>query len=154
MRRFSSSMIGAAAVAAFTLVYLFHVRDLPWGAASAPEAGFVPKSLGWILLILCLLLILREAVGGRPPASPPEEGKGKKAYGRTIAAMAALVSYPLLMPYIGFIATTGLSLLAVFRIIRYRTWAMSILAAGVITAASYFIFTSLLGVYFPRGIFG
>jgi hypothetical protein len=155
MRRFSSGMIGAAAVAAFTILYLFHVRDLPWGEASAPEAGFVPKSLGWFLLVLCLLLILREAVRGKTPAAPPpEEGKGEKGYGRTMAAMAALASYPALMPHIGFIAATGLCLLAIFRIIGYRTWTVSILAAGVITVASYLIFTVLLGVYFPRGIFG
>jgi hypothetical protein len=100
-------------------------------------------------------LILQEAMRGKASAAgPPEEGKGEKGYGRTMAAMAALISYPILMSYIGFIATTGLSLLAIFRIIRYRTWTMSILAAGVITAVSYFIFTVLLGVYFPRGIFG
>ena len=155
MRRFSSDFIGAAAVAAFTLFYLFHVRALPWGEASAPEAGFVPKSLGWLLLVLCLLLIGREAVGGKtPPSHAQKEGKTTPGYGRTTAAMAVLASYPVLMSYIGFLAATGLFLLAIFRIIRYRSWAASILAAVTLTFASYFIFTVLLGVYFPRGILG
>ena len=155
MRRFSSDFIGAAAVAAFTLFYLFQVRALPWGEASAPEAGFVPKSLGWLLLILCLLLIVREAMRGKnSPAPPSQEGETPRGYGRTTAAIAALASYPLLMSHIGFLAATGLFLLAIFRIVRYRTWASSILAAAAITFASYFIFTVLLGVYFPRGILG
>ena len=155
MRRFSSDFIGAAAVAAFTLFYLFHVRGLPWGEASAPEAGFVPKSLGWLLLILCLLLIGREAMRGKNSPGPPlQEGKTVPGYGRTTAAIAALCIYPLLMSHIGFLAATGLFLLAIFRIIGYRTWAGSIVAAAAITFASYFIFTVLLGVYFPRGILG
>jgi putative tricarboxylic transport membrane protein len=155
MRRISSNLIGAAAVAALAILYLIHVRDLPWGAAGAPEAGFVPKSLGWLLLILCLLLILREAVRRKPPSlSPANEEKAPGGYGPTAAAMAALISYPLLMNHLGFLAATGLFLLAVFRIIRYRTWGMSVLAAGAITLASYIIFTVLLGVHFPRGIFG
>jgi hypothetical protein len=158
MRRLSPTLIGAAAVAVSSLLYLIHVRDLPFGETGAPETGFVPKILGWFLLFLCFLLILREgfrpasaATSGLPPGepSPPKAG-----YRRALAAAAVLVAYPVTMTHAGFILATGLGLLAIFRVIQYRSWGGSLLAAAAITAVSYFVFTSLLGVYFPRGIFG
>jgi hypothetical protein len=64
------------------------------------------------------------------------------------------MAYPGIMGYFGFILATGLSLLAIFRIIQYRTWMGSILISAVITLISYLVFTVLLGVHFPGGIWG
>ena len=156
-------MIGAATVMVLSLVYLGEAWELPFGEAGAPDIGFVPKALGVLLFLLCLLLFIREWLqGARRRGQEGDEGQTAKQRERTarpgirrvLAVTLTLLLYPLLLRYGGFLVATALMLLAVLRLVEYRSWIGSTAAALTATVAAYIIFSLLLGVYFPKGIFG
>ena len=156
-------MIGPAVVGILSLVYLGEAWELPFGEAGAPDIGFVPKALGFLLFLLCLLLFIQEWVqeasrrgleGVGEQTSKQRERTARPGIRRALAVTLALLLYPLLLRYGGFFVATALMLLAVLRLVRYRTWIGSTAAALTATAAAYIIFSFFLGVYFPKGIFG
>ena len=161
LKRISPGIIGAAGVAVLSIAYLIEARDLPFGAPSAPDMGFFPKCLGLFSLFLCFLLILRERISSirragneDPSLEAAEEPSGRSGSFHGPAVVLTLLLYPLFLNWMGFLASTALMLFAVLRLVRYRTWLHSLIAALVITAMAYVTFSYWMGVYFPKGFLG
>jgi hypothetical protein len=160
MSRLTPNMIGAALIGAATSIYLFEAVKLPFGGLSAPDIGFMPRTLAWIVLGLCLILFLNDALRHKPlrknapqaaQAASTEPPAGKR---RGLAVMAALLFYPLALPFLGFLATSTITMLTVFRTVRYRGWLGSLVIALVSTGIYYLILGIWAGVHFPSGWFG
>ena len=161
MRRISPEIVGTAAIAVLSIVYLWEAWDLPFGALHAPDIGFFPKCLGLFSLCLCLLLILKEATSSirRTKNEPLSTGVPMPSFGRPdsfqgLAVVFTLLLYPLFLEWMGFLISTPIMLFAVLRLVRYRTWLRSLIVALVITTASYIVFSYWMGVYFPKGFLG
>ena len=161
MKRISPGIVGTAAIAVLSMVYLREAWDLPFGDLSAPDMGFFPKCLALFSILLCLLLILKEGISPvrRKKNEPPSTGGPVPPFGRPdsshgLAVVFTLLLYPLLLEWTGFLISTPLMLFAVLRLVRYRTWLRSLIVALVITATSYIVFSYWMGVYFPKGFLG
>jgi len=161
MRRISPGIVGTAAIAVLSIVYLWEAWDLPFGALNAPDMGFFPKCLALFSLLLCLLLILKEGISPirrtkneTPSTGAPVAPSGRAGSLHGLAVVFTLLVYPLLLEWMGFLISTPIMLFAVLRLVRYRTWLRSLIVALIITATSYIVFSCWMGVYFPKGFLG
>jgi hypothetical protein len=66
----------------------------------------------------------------------------------------ALFAYGFLLELVGFLVTTFLFLLFLFKVPEPKGWAIPLVISGVAVIASYFIFAVWLKSAFPKGIFG
>lgn len=112
----------------------------------------MPFLLGFFLCIISFyfLLTVLYKKGEQSEAVVVNEAQGQINFGKLCIVLASLFAYPLLFEPLGFLFTTLLILISLFRSMNNR-WS-SVLLASVITAlVSYFIFT-YLGIRFPKGI--
>lgn len=158
MNKLSANAKGALSAGIIAVIYLIEGHDLNYGTAGMPGEGFVPLLMGIGLLACSLLLLIRETVfspTGEPGGSPePETGPEQLDLRKPLKLMVILVLYPLLLPYLGFIAATIGLLLGSFRIFAYRNWLWSAGISVVVTLVTYFVFEKCLSVLFPPGIWG
>ncbi len=120
-----------------------------------PGPGFLPFICGIILIGLSLMVLVPALRTG-----PGEKrGAGKKFFlekgslRRLSYAMAFLVGYGIFLPIAGFILTTFVFMLFMFRLMEPQKWSRVFLLAASTAALAYFLFASL-EVQLPQGILG
>lgn len=148
----SNNAKGAAIAAVAGIIYMIEGRELETGTASMPQEGFIPAIVGVALLLLCLALVLKEALGKTLFSGEGEEDENF-SWKRPLLLIGVLLLYPALLPVFGFLVTTPVLLFAVFRIFNYRTLPRSAFAALLCTAVAYGTLDYWLKVVsFPAGI--
>ena len=159
--RMTHNVIGATGVGAAAIIYILDALTLPIGTVQSPNMGFVPLIIGLVLLGCCVLLVALDwlfpgkvekmVVFSEDEDDEPEgESTGYKKPG--IIAGALLV-YPFIFTALGFVISTFLLLFVALRTLEYKTWRISLLTSVVAILITYVVFSVLLGVYFPSGIF-
>jgi hypothetical protein len=83
---------------------------------------------------------------GSAPAGSP--------VGQILSVLAALVLYAYVFTYLGFILSTGLLLLFLFKAVEPQKWSWAITGAVISTLAAYGVFQLWLGSQLPRGFLG
>ncbi len=160
MARLSHNAWGAAGIAVGTLIYLFEARKLPFGSVRNPDIGFMPILIGFLVLGLCLVLLVRELL--RPPQNgkkeldlfDEEEKEETSGFKKPLLLAAAILIYPLAFVSLGFLSATVLLTTVSLRVMEYRGWFWSLGIAVFITLVAYLFFGSWLHVNFPKGILG
>jgi putative tricarboxylic transport membrane protein len=142
----------ALAVLAASGVYLANAWPLPQGTAARPGPGFYPMAVGVFGALVALAWVVSSwrrapAVAGRPSgAALLPEGRG-----RVGAAIALLAGFCLFLPWTGYplvaFLFTGLLLRGLG-----AGWIAAVIVGLVSAAASYYLFSVLLGVPLPPGI--
>jgi len=125
---------------------------IPMGNIRQPGPGFLPFWVGVILALLSAVLWF-QAVSRKPAAEPARflSGEGKWPY--VIAAGIALLIYAFLLEPLGFIISTFLLLIFLFRVIGKKSWRVGVTGAIVVTFFTHLIFKVALKVQLPRGLF-
>jgi len=124
-------------------------------AFDLPGPGFFPLALGVILAILGTFLLLKPSVerrktGERQQAPEPAEPilwMNKRAF----SVLVSLVVYSALFERLGFLFSTFLFLVLLFRGISSQKWATSLIAAAGVSLLSYLIFDTWLMAQLPKG---
>lgn len=160
MLKISDNAKGAVLMGVLALVYLMEGLELDYGTANMPREGFIPLIVGLVLLACCVVLFAQEVLfrnkEQKDDAAVTQDNEEdnfciKKPFYLTVA----LLFYPLLLPYLGFLMLTPVLLFVAFRIFNYRTWLWSAIVAVVATAITYGVFEKWLVVLlFPKGIWG
>jgi putative tricarboxylic transport membrane protein len=129
-------------------VMIFSYR-MGLGGFHNPGPGLMPFLLGLLLLPVSLYLLIRSVLGkGELDEALEEEGQAN--YRQMGIILIALFVYALFLERLGFLISTFLFLVLLFRGVGNR-W-ITVLAASVSTVlAAYFVFT-FFGVRFPEGI--
>lgn len=127
---------------------LYSAQSFPGEIDKVPGPGYFPTILSVILILLSLLLIATS----RKVNNAPLGIFAKKNSIVFIAAGVTLVYLGLIFVF-GFLIATPLYLIAIFRFFRMTRWRSLLLAAGITTAASYAVFTAILEVQLPSGLF-
>jgi putative tricarboxylic transport membrane protein len=133
------------------LYIAYEGHQLKLGTLGSPDSGFFIFWTGIVLTGLSLVLFsqtlfsLKEAGGRRVSWGGPRWTKGAKM-------MAALLLYALLFKWLGFIVSTFLLLLFLFKGLEPQKWRVALILAGATTAVCYFVFGSLLELQFPAGL--
>lgn len=131
----------------FALLYLQQSFLIMRGFASDKLGpAFFPRLLGVVLATLAVTLIVRALFGRSDPTPPPAIRGGLLA-----AVVAVLVAYSLIMPWLGFLITTPLLLIAIIWMMGMRRWGSMIGTAVGLTLVLYLVFVRALHVLLPLG---
>jgi putative tricarboxylic transport membrane protein len=122
--------------------------DLELGSASDPGSGFLLFWTGLVMVVLSAVVLVGALrgqgttrwVGGR--------------WGKIVLVVAALALYGWLLEWLGFVLTTALLLLFLFKVVEPQRWWVA--AAGALGSAvlGYVVFKVWLGAQLPAGVFG
>lgn len=125
---------------------------LPVMGPAGPSGGFLPLILGAILAGSSLTLLLQPFRTYLPvdEAEWPDRG----GFGRITAVVAALVAFPNLMPFLGFLLTSLVVMLCLLPAIARRHWLANVVLSFAASGGIYLVFARLLGLNLPRGPWG
>lgn len=125
--------------------------ELGLGGLHNPGPGLMPFVLGFFLCMTALYVLVSSLHKTEGTGEVVKEKKGRINFGKLLLVLAALFAYPSLLERLGYLLTTLLVLIVLFRSMNNR-WFIVVLASILTAAVSYALFT-YLGVRFPQGIF-
>jgi putative tricarboxylic transport membrane protein len=123
------------------------------GGFRNPDAGLFPL-LTSLLLGLFSLWLLSDAFLGRLTQRKDD----RVAWGREtnwkniIFVLVALITYALVLDKAGYLLTTFVFILFLFRVIEPQKWTVALLGATITALLSYMIFNVWLQTQLPEGV--
>ena len=122
------------------------------GTFHRPGVGFLPFLVGISLSLIALYSLIIDIAAARK-----EEGK-EKFFGpflvRVVLVVCCLGLYVVLLPVAGYLLSTFLLLVFLFKTGGVRRWSSTLAASLLTTFASYLLFGYWLGIRFPKGFLG
>src|SRR4030042_2947367 len=132
--------------------FVIESMRLGLGSGHRPGMGFLPFFTG---IALCLLALFR--IVKNPPRRGEESGR-REPFGWGVLKVAvlviALMGYSFVLPHIGYLLSTFILLVFLFKIGGFRKWIVALGSAFVATSISYIMFSSWLNIRFPKGFLG
>lgn len=125
---------------------------LPLGEPQNPGPGFLPLSVGGLMVLLAIALLwrsLRKSVDSKTDRAAKPENL-QKLFGTFLAILLYVPAFPRL----GFILTTIPLMIFLFKYIGEMGWKVSLAGGIFISLSLYFIFKVWLKVQFPIGLWG
>jgi putative tricarboxylic transport membrane protein len=144
--------IGSIVCLVIAGIALWQSVRVPMGNIRQPGPGFLPFWVGVLLALLSAILWF-EASFRKPAAEPVRflSGEGKWPY--VVAAGVALLIYTFLLEPLGFVISTFLLLIFLFRVIGKQKWWVGVTGSILVTFFTHLIFRVALKVQLPRGLF-
>lgn len=133
----------------FGLYLVYEGVQLKLGTPRAPKPGFMIFWMGIVILILGGAFFLQSF------SSMAEEKRIRwKAvpWQRGIKVMAALFLYAAVFHWLGFILSTFLLLLFLFKGLEPQKWGTALLISALTVAICYLVFNVFLELQFPPGL--
>jgi hypothetical protein len=151
-------MTAAAAWFVFGVITAALSLQYPLGTLRAPGSGLFPLALGLTLMALAAAhaVKLRLAQPRQAPPQPaPEAAAGARADARRRVALfvAVMALATVLLPRIGYVASSFLLMLGLLRVLNVR-WGLATLIAVAAAIASHFLFVRWLSIPMPPGPLG
>ncbi len=124
--------------------------DLGLGVLRDPGPGFM---LFWVGLVIVALAV---AVGGRGlrAGAPPGTRWAGVRWTKLAGVTAALAAYGWLLPRLGFLLSTALLLIYLFKAIEPQRWSVAVAGAVASALLAYLVFKVWLGAQLPAGALG
>jgi putative tricarboxylic transport membrane protein len=124
---------------------------LDLGTLRDPGSGFLLFWVGLVMVGLALG-VLGGAVRARAGPGLAALWTGTR-WPKVVGVLVALVAYAYALPWLGFLATTTLLLIVLFKAVEPQRWSVAI--AGAVTSAlvAWVVFRWWLGTQLPAGIF-
>jgi putative tricarboxylic transport membrane protein len=144
-----SNRIQSLLWAVFGLYITYQGFLLKLGTARAPKPGFMIFWMGVVILLLSTLFFF-ETFG-----IPRQEHKALWQGGRWhrgVKLMAALFLYVAVFQMLGFILSTFLLLVYLFKGLEPQSWRNALLLSAVTIAICYLVFGVFLELQFPPGV--
>ncbi len=136
----------------FAVYILVESLRLPLGTWRDPGPGFLPLGSGIFLGILSGIAFFqahrRAADGSRGSWISPERWKS------LLLILAALFGYALVLDALGFLVSTFILLLVLFRFVEPQKWLVAIGGSALASILCYVVFELWLKTQLPRGILG
>ena len=116
--------------------------------------GFFPFVAGTTLISLSAVVLItslwaKKKEGFEIEPLLPERDSGRKL----LSALLALLTYVLVLKYLGFVPTTFLFMVFLLRFIEAQRWIVVFSAAVLTSGAAHLVFNIWLKVQLPRGFF-
>ncbi len=135
------------AVIGFYVAYEGYRLNL--GTLNNPKAGFMVFWTGMILGVLSILLFMQIVFS--PAQGKKELWKGLE-WPRGLKLMLSLVIYAAVFKWLGFILSTFLLLLFMFKGLEPQKWRIALSLSVATVALCYLIFNVFLELQFPQGV--
>jgi len=146
-----SNRIQAILWALFGLYIMYEGFGLKLGTARAPKPGFMIFWMGVVIVILSALFFIETFT--IPMQKHIALGRGTRWF-RGVKLMAALILYVTVFQVLGFIVSTFLLLVYMFKGLEPQSWGMALLLSTVTIAICYLVFGVFLELQFPPGLLG
>ena len=140
--------VAGAAFVAFGLLIIALSGDLPFGTLSMPGAGFLPRLVSILLIVLGIMLIVRASES--QPFANINWGDAKHAGLVILITGAAIALYERL----GFIITMMLMMVGLLVIIERRHIGRAIIFSAGVCLITYFAFEYVLSTPLAESPFG
>ena len=139
------------ALGIFVSIYAY--AKLGIGTLNAPGPGLMPFILGILFSILALFALIRilRRTEQQNITKEEESDQHETVYKKVILVVVALFAYALLLEPLGFILTTFITMILLFRSAGFKRWIIAAAYSAIVVLITYFLFT-YLGVRFPPGI--
>lgn len=137
--------------------YFIYSTSYTFGTIDKPGSGFLPVILSMLLFVLASMLILssirRKKILASKPSNPNEMERNSDVSQNKMAfkIFAFLTFYIISFEYIGFIISTLLMLISMFKIMGIRSWRKIAITSVAITICAYGLFVACLKVSLPQG---
>ena len=122
-----------------------------WGTLDSPGAGFLPFFSGAAMAGFSALTLLQGLTKGW--ASLGESWKGAR-WQRPAIATACLLLYSAFLRDLGFLISTAILMIYLYRMLEPSSWKETLFAALATTLGFYLVFQTWLQAQLPRGLFG
>lgn len=141
-------LAGSLAGIAVGAVFVVYALQYPLGSLGNPGEGLVPLLVAGLLL-LCSIGAAIEAWRQHPgPEGPVPDPAARR---RILSILGALALFASLLKPAGYLAATAVLCFVLLRTFGFRTWRAQLLAAAALTAGSYLLFGTVLGLQLPLG---
>jgi len=138
----------------FGALICFEAQRLEIGKITKPGPGFFPFWLGFALIISSLALTIKSSrEKGEPSSLSAGMWKGLH-WGKVLFCLTILVLYACLLESVGYIISTFLLMLLLFRTIGGQRWLLVVLGSIITSFATYALFRLWLQVQLPVGLWG
>jgi putative tricarboxylic transport membrane protein len=127
--------------------------DLELGTLRDPGSGFMFFWVGVIMIGLSLAVLVK-AIRMKPDQKGVGLLRGEVRWAKILSVLAALVLYAYVFTYLGFILSTVLLLLFLFKAVEPQKWSWAVMGAVISTLTAYGVFQLWLGSQLPRGFLG
>lgn len=150
-----ADVVSGLLLAAIGIYAALEAHTFGLGALSQPGAGFFPF-WGAVIIVACSSGVVVNALARRSGGAPADEAEPLPAasWGKILVAVAALLVYPAVLPWIGFGASTFLLILALSRLDSSNTWRGSFAISTLGALVFWLVFVRVLGVKFPPSALG
>lgn len=118
------------------------------GMLTEPGPGFFPFWSGVILGFLALLTFLKRSLG-KPAQAPP--WNLRERWGQLTLVVGVLLAYSVSLEPAGFILSTFLLLIVLFKVMGAGRLVFLVGGSGAISVVVYSVFKFWLGVQLPKG---
>lgn len=134
----------------FVMIFSHHL-DL--GNFQNPGPGLMPFLVGIALLLAAIIILIKSFLNIKEGHDKVEGvAPSEINFCKVGLVLGALFTYAFLLEKLGYLVTTSLLLIFLFKIAGSQKW-RSILAASVLTVIITFLLFTFLGLRFPKGIF-
>jgi putative tricarboxylic transport membrane protein len=123
--------------------------DLPIGTLHQPGAGFLPKHLALLMLVLAALLFVRGCL--TRAGSVAGLWSDRASLARVGGMLAALIGYVLVVETAGYLLTTAALFFVMLHWIGRQGWVVTLTVAVLASGGSYLLFARWLMVSLPGG---
>ena len=125
--------------------------DLKMGSFHDPGSGFIFFWVGLIMVGLSLIIFIQTIRLG------PKVGEMKSPWSgvrweKIISVLLALFLYTYIFTYLGFILSTVLLLIFLFKTVESQKWSIAIAGAIISALIGYSVFQLWLGSPLPKGL--
>lgn len=128
-------------------------RKLGFGEWKNPGPGFIPVLSGLLIFFLSALWLAMTLLKKWGVGSTKRFFSESHSYKRVIFIILALIVYTFLLNYAGFMVSTFIFLVFLFRAIEPQRWRLAVVVALIVAILSVFVFQLWLGVQLPEGPF-
>ena len=135
----------------FSLFIMTLSYKLGLGGIDNPGAGLMPFLLSLLLLLISIFFLISLFLKKGERYEIVKEDKVGLDFKKISLVCASLFVYALLLERLGYLITTSLLLILLFKSLGLK-WRFVFITSGLTVLITYFLFT-YLGVIFPSGIF-
>ena len=137
----------------FALLICVESFRLPLGSIHDPGPGFLPLLVGVLLAGLSVICFLQARKG--PSAEPKGSWYSTERWKNLVWVLLALLAYAVALDSLGFLISTFLLLIVLFRFgMEPQRWAWAIGGSVIASLSCYAVFELWLRTQLPKGILG
>ncbi len=139
-------------MAGFCLYICIESLRLPLGSWRDPGPGFLPLGAGICLGILSLIAFFQAR--SRTKRRTRGGWYSQERWKSLLLILGVLFGYALFLDFLGFLVSTFILLLMLFRFVEPQKWVVAVGGSALASIASYVVFELWLKTQLPKGILG